>query len=76
MDTCYQDIVDEVDYSTPSDQIGARVLQWYYEVGKRIPSRYTMETMIGTFRLRLNELAPEQEQKPFYQMYYELYGAR
>ena len=76
LDTCYEDIAEELDHNSFADQIGARILQWYYDEGKRIPTRFAMETMIGTFRLRLNELAPEQEQKSFYQMYYELYGPR
>ena len=50
------------------------MLQWYPEERKRIPSHFAMETMIGTYPLRLNAPTPEDEQNSFYQMYHELYN--
>ena len=76
LDTCYQDIVDDIDARTGNSNLGARILEWYYDEGKRIPSRFAMETMMGTIRLRLNALAPEGRKKTYAEMFNELYPMR
>ena len=48
-------------------------MQWYDEQNIRIPNRYNMMTMLGTYKLWLNRLAPNDTKKTYYQFFDETY---
>lgn len=55
LDTCYADIEKAIGYSTDRRVIGSEIIGWYDEMGKRMPARFAMDTMITTFIVRQNK---------------------
>lgn len=73
LDTCYEEIFEKVDHNSSRLDVGCAILQWHLDNGKRIPTSFNMESMVGTYRLRLNEVAPVDERKSISDMWLSLY---
>lgn len=55
LDRCYEDIEPLIGTSTDRRVIGSEIIGWYDEMGKRMPARFAMDTMITTYIVRQNK---------------------
>lgn len=49
LELCYDDIKKEIGHSTDGRVIGAEVLRWHIENGRRAPNAFSMQTLINTY---------------------------
>lgn len=71
LETCYADIEPLIGVSTDRTIIGSEILGWYDEMGKRMPARFAMDTMITTYIVRQNkkQAVPLTKVEMFNQLY-------
>lgn len=74
LDRCYEDIEEEIGYSTERDIIGGAIIRWYDESGKRMPARFAMDTMISTYIVRQNKKQDPTTKLTYVELYRQLYG--
>lgn len=72
LDRCYEDIEDAIGFSTDRRVIGSEIIGWYDEMGKRMPARFAMDTMITTYIVRQNKKQSVPLTK--LELYDQLYG--
>ena len=74
LDRCYEDIEEDVGYSTERDIIGGAIIRWYDESGKRMPARFAMDTMINTYIVRQNKKQDPTTKLSYVELYRQLYA--
>ena len=64
----------DLDHTSTEREIGSHIMRWYDDQKICLPNKYSMMTMLSTYKMWLNREAPHDQIKSYYQLFDETYA--